>query len=205
MLRKITTKLDTTSIGIKRYFIFTWIIGLVAFCSIYHALSDMRQLRPVVDGDRSSAEIDSWIEIPTVTVTSTVYDKTETQRWISEASSAPLWTTSSSLVFPEAHRMDHSPIMTSSATSTLHTISAQTAKQTPTYKYPDTPKSSLSIQVQQSILERYGLMPVDNLFSFTWPDEYADSLKRTLAKVVGTMEVVWNIFRKVYHYPLDPP
>jgi len=53
-----------------------------------------------------------------------------------------------------------------------------------------------------SILEHYGL---HNMFGSTWSEQHKYALKQALEKVVATMEVVWNIFRKVYHYPLDPP
>ncbi|KAF9482804.1 hypothetical protein BDN70DRAFT_874609 [Pholiota conissans] len=193
LLRKMTAKVDPTSTTLKRYFITTWIIGLVAFCSLFRVLYDLGQLRQVVDGDRFNPQIDSRIEIPTVTVTSTVHDIMETQRQFSEASTTPLRSTYPQSAFSETSLTDI--ITTTFSASSTPRMATQTPKQ----------RSSHTAQDQRSILEHFGLVPVDNLFNFTWADEYPYTLKRTMAKVVATMEVVWNIFRKVYHYPLDPP
>jgi hypothetical protein len=55
------------------------------------------------------------------------------------------------------------------------------------------------------ILEHYGLIPLHNLLTSSWSEQHKYVLKQVLEKVINTVEVVWNIFRKVYHYPLDPP
>ena len=56
-----------------------------------------------------------------------------------------------------------------------------------------------------SILEDYGLIPLRNMFASSWTDQHKVVLKQVLEKVIVTIDVVWDVFRKVYHYPLDPP
>jgi hypothetical protein len=53
-----------------------------------------------------------------------------------------------------------------------------------------------------SSIEDYALLPWQYMLSFSWP---GDDLRATFDKVMETLETIWEIFRKVYHYPLDPP
>jgi hypothetical protein len=73
------------------------------------------------------------------------------------------------------------------------------------YHDTSTTETSLSSMPSQLVLKSFGLMPIENMFTFTWSDEHLETIKHALEKVIGTMESVWNLFRKVYHYPLDPP
>jgi len=52
--------------------------------------------------------------------------------------------------------------------------------------------------------ESKGLLPMHHIFSVYWPI-YDYDWRRTLEKVMESVDVAWQIFRKVYHYPLDPP
>ena len=50
--------------------------------------------------------------------------------------------------------------------------------------------------------EESGLLPMHHIISVYWPTY---DWRTTLEKVLETVDVAWQIFRKVYHYPLDPP
>ncbi|KAI6028572.1 hypothetical protein F5J12DRAFT_763443 [Pisolithus orientalis] len=50
------------------------------------------------------------------------------------------------------------------------------------------------------------LLPV-NVLPFNWPlpPDLIPTAQRSWEKLVGGLTVVWQVFRTVYHYPLDPP
>ncbi|KAL0059985.1 60S acidic ribosomal protein P1 [Marasmius tenuissimus] len=51
-----------------------------------------------------------------------------------------------------------------------------------------------------SFIETFGLMPYQKVMNFTWGD-----LKPVAETISHAMGILWQIARKVYHYPLDPP
>ncbi|KAF8911057.1 hypothetical protein CPB84DRAFT_1763256 [Gymnopilus junonius] len=192
IMRRLTTKHSLFLPGLKWYFILTWAILLVAFFSIYGMLLDMRRSRN--PNYRQFNSLDHWIEIPTVTATMTVYANSGTRWWFEESPTESLpSSTLSQASIPPTTSME--------GTEYVETLVIATIQPSPTAIMETTLMSAPTF----SILDTYGLAPIDNLFTFTWSDEHLDALKRALEKVVGTVEAVWNIFRKVYHYPLDPP
>lgn len=62
-----------------------------------------------------------------------------------------------------------------------------------------TPESSFTYSEENSLL------PIST-FSFEWsfPSDLIPTAQRSWHKFVGGLGVVWQVFRKVYHYPLDP-
>ncbi|KAF8965198.1 hypothetical protein BDZ97DRAFT_1904098 [Flammula alnicola] len=190
-IRKIVTKPDTPLAGLKRYFILTWVASFITFCSLYRVLHDVQQLRRVADGEGFSTLIDSWAEVPTVTVTTTVHGSGGTRRWFGEPSTETSSTSTSSYVHPVA------PTATTAFPLTLTSQSTPIGITTPSAT-PQDPliKDSSLTNITPSILESYGLVPVENLFTFTWSDHHAKTLKRTLETIIGTMEVVWTSLEK---------
>ncbi|KDR81746.1 hypothetical protein GALMADRAFT_276442 [Galerina marginata CBS 339.88] len=196
-IQKISNKDGVALPGLKWYFALTWSILLVAFCSIYRLMLDVRQNSKAGDGYLNP--VDSWTDVPTVTITTTLDTNTGTHWWFGDS---PAETRPPPTVVP----MEMLTRTTSSIFSSTNIQPAATFTTLQPLDYTDdTQEDSLANTPPRSILEIYGLVPIENLFTFTWSDEHADALKRALEKVMGTMEVVWNIFRKVYHYPLDPP
>lgn len=77
-----------------------------------------------------------------------------------------------------------------------------------THYHEHTTLDDISMAAQPSQSEAapdYGLIPVDNLFIFDWSVAHTANLKRTLDKVAGAIEALWNVCRTLYHYPLPPP
>jgi len=180
----------------KWYFLLTWIIILVGFYL----------LRPINHSNRLSQNrldepnefYDTWSETPTVTVTTTLYGSAGTRWWFGEPPTAEISIASSThAVAPSSSTVSSSPGVEATVTTSPMVLHS--------YQDPSTTETSLNSFSSQLILKSFGLMPIENMFTFTWSDEHLETLKHALEKVIGTMESVWNIFRKVYHYPLDPP
>ncbi|TFK42450.1 hypothetical protein BDQ12DRAFT_597199 [Crucibulum laeve] len=178
--------------GFSRYFLFTWTIILLVSLGVYHLDSNVRQLGQSLDG-YFVARAPGWDEIAEpYTVTRTIYASTETQRWFAAPSAESVAITSSASLGSD------------SLTSATYTLSPEPT--TPTHpRQTETRGTSLSATSYKSILEQYGLLPLQQVFSYQWRLPDSDDLQLGLDKVVQTLEVVWQMFRRVYHYPLDPP
>jgi hypothetical protein len=149
--------------------------------------------------DESNEFLDTWSETPTVTVTTTLYGSAGTRWWLREPPTAETSVASSThAVAPSSSTVLSSPEIEATATTTPTTLRSS-------YQDTSTTETPLSNMPSQLILKNFGLMPIENMFTFTWSGENLETLKHALEKVLGTMESVWNLFRKVYHYPLDPP
>lgn len=207
MLRKGPAKPDLPTPGLKIYFILTWSILFIALCSLYRMYTDTQQLRQMFDGNVYGPQA-----IPTVTVSTTIYSDVMQQKPTQQLPpTPPLALPTSSTVF-EA-RQDTIVITTTTTITTVLSVptpspaTLQTTTHDPQTNHQITNDSELAVAIpyRQSILERFGLIPVHQLFFFEWAEGEGTTIQRTLAKVGGAAEVVWKIFRKVYHYPLDPP
>lgn len=71
-----------------------------------------------------------------------------------------------------------------------------------TTTFTSTPTPSSSPRLSEN-----SLIPI-TAFPFEWSKvqiDFAPAARQTVDKVLGGLGIVWQIFRKVYHYPLDPP
>ncbi|KAF8163441.1 hypothetical protein B0H34DRAFT_856929 [Crassisporium funariophilum] len=197
-IRKSTNSPGSYSPYIKWHFLFTWTILLVAFLWMHRLSVETQHLIRTMNVE--SLVVGPWESVETVTLTTTIYASTTTRRWFGEPTPEPT-TASASKVTPVAVPSGDPPIRTK-----LQTLDVTSAFPSPSSHHhtPDWRETSLDTPTQ-SILEKYGLIPIEHIFSFSWTDEHADTMKRATDKIVETMEVLWNIFRRVYHYPLNPP
>lgn len=87
------------------------------------------------------------------------------------------------------------------STSSLRT-GDQSQTQTVTVTFTSIPTPSSSPRLSEN-----SLIPIPAL-PFEWSKIQIDlppAARKTVDRVVGGLGIVWQMFRKAYHYPLDPP
>jgi hypothetical protein len=136
-----------------------------------------------------------WNDVPEpVTITTTVYTSRGTRRWFGDilTDTGP-GSASPTPAAPAGAAMTSSPDEGQQSDRTLtSSASASGAKDIP-----------LSVSPSPSATELYALLPIQHILSFSWPVQDFD-FHATLDKVLQVVDAVWQLFRKVYHYPLDP-
>ena len=160
----------------------------------------MRQ--SAIASDNYFSLIDSWTDSP-FTMTTTIHDNMATSRWsgescgdIGETIPVDMWSTS----LPSPSPM--TDVLSITATRLPEWTSFSTQSSLPWHRAEE---DALIDEPSGSILEKYGLVPFHNLFTSWWSDQHKHVPNQVLEKLIDAMEVIWSIFRKVYHYPLDPP
>ena len=198
-IRKTVSRTGTPSLGMGWWFILTWALLSIICLWMYNMTVDMRQ--SAIASDNYFSLISSWTDAP-FTMTTTIHDTKPTRGWSSdscmETISIDMWSTSSASTGPAATNV-LSLMMT---TPLPEWTSFPTQSSFPWHRTED----ALIDKPSESILESYGLAPLHNTFTSWWFDQqYKYVPKQILEKLIKTVEVVWRIFRKAYHYPLDPP
>lgn len=168
----------------------TW--ALVAACLfVMHRLNNEIQRMGRVMENYSTVVAPGWNDVPEpVTITTTVYTSTGTKwRFAADPTSAcepptPTLRIPVTNAIPESTDAQTNPVLLPSETHSDHetVVSSDPPETTPT-------------------TERYALIPIQRILTFSWP---AHDFHSTMEKVMHTIDKVWQIFRKVYHYPLDP-
>ncbi|KAI3619460.1 replication factor-a protein 1 [Moniliophthora roreri] len=165
---------------------------LVASVLLHQTKSDLLHIHRSL-GIARNAGWDGVPEPEPVTITTTVY-----------ASSHPQWDWFGKPGTKETDGMDASTSIFDYATTiTTATISPELPSSTaPTPAPPATQESTEIIEDPEpfSFIDTFGLVPYQKLMNFTWGD--FRPLAKQVAHVVG---VLWQVARKIYHYPLDPP
>ncbi|KAL0577806.1 60S acidic ribosomal protein P1 [Marasmius crinis-equi] len=194
---------------LSRYFKLCLIIALISFLStfMYRVQLDLAKLNRSVNTLRRgyARNLVPGLELDPVTVTTTVYASSSQPQWdwfgggesggtapSSEpvmASFSSIETTTSVTSPPFASESSNSP----PKDDRLH--------QTPPEEdgYNGFGQEVLS-EPAPSFVETFGLVPYRKLMNFTWGD--LKPVAQSLSQAIG---VLWQIARKVYHYPLDPP
>ncbi|KAH7911405.1 hypothetical protein BJ138DRAFT_1063131 [Hygrophoropsis aurantiaca] len=92
-------------------------------------------------------------------------------------------------------------ISSSSPSLTSYGLSGTPVTVTPSETSSTSPSSQPSDDNWISSLSLFGALP------FPWPlqIEIPPGARKTIETVVEGFGIVWQVFRKVYHYPLDPP
>jgi hypothetical protein len=153
-----------------------------------------------IASDNYFSLIDSWTDVP-FTMTTTIHN-TATSRYSCGDSGktipVDMWSTSRPSSSPTA--TDVLPLIVTTRLPEWTSFSTQSSL--PWHRGEE---DALIDEPSGSILENYGLVPFHNMFTSWWSDQHKYVPKQVLEKLIDTMEVIWSIFRKVYHYPLDPP
>jgi hypothetical protein len=174
----------------------TWACLLTILMFLTRLSTETDQLRKITDGH--SAVLDVWPDLPTFTVSK----GTEILRLFGESDNpSPFGPSSSSEIRPFA-APDLTPSKTTSDTTTGSKYDYATSDANNLLK-----ESSIAVTPTPSLstLEAYGLMPIANFFAFTWTDRHTAAVKHTMEKLTISVRFVYDICRKLYHYPLDPP
>ncbi|KAF9566322.1 hypothetical protein CPC08DRAFT_814891 [Agrocybe pediades] len=190
--------------GFSRYVALTWSLLLAIIILLYHHSLDVHKLQTANEAQLDM--LDVWKDIPTFTVTTTVFGNTETNWCAGGQHPTVNQVTASPTANPEKITTPTTTVTNFSPNIEFMTAStADVAQPTSEPSQHDPMKdTSLTSNSLRTVLEKFGLIPLERLIS-SWADDQADLLGRVSEKVKGTVEVVWNIFRKMYHYPLDPP
>ena len=162
---------------------------------------DMRQ--SAITSDNYFSLISSWTNAP-FTMTTTIQSTTATIRRFGDSCGEMVSIEMSSTSDPSpspSTPTDNPPIISQVTTP----LPEWTSLPTPTSSAWHGTEDALTDEPSKSISENYGVIPLYDMFAFSWSEQHKYVLKQVLEKVIDTVEVVWNIFRKVYHYPLDPP
>jgi hypothetical protein len=165
---------------------------------MYNMRLDLRQ--SAIASDNYFSLIDSWTDLP-FTMTTTIHDNTATRQWSGDACGetvpVDLWSTS----HPSPSLTATDDLSLTVTTRLPEWTSFSTQSSLPWHRAED----ALANEPSESILENYELAPFYDMFTSWWSDQHKYVPKQVLEKLIDTMEAIWSIFRKVYHYPLDPP
>ncbi|KAF9469218.1 hypothetical protein BDZ94DRAFT_1317152 [Collybia nuda] len=168
----------------------TWAIILVGTIFALQLSAEMKRMTRSLES-HSAVATSGWTDKPEpITVTTTIYTNAGTRRQFgdipTETSPVPFLPT---------------PIASIIATGVLPPDEDHPPDQTP-----------LPVRVMKhatrslppsSSTESYALLPVQTILSFSWPFQEFD-IRATLDKAFQAVEVIWQLLRRAYHYPLDP-
>ncbi|KIJ69176.1 hypothetical protein HYDPIDRAFT_24029 [Hydnomerulius pinastri MD-312] len=132
----------------------------------------------------------------TVFVTTTIFAPMQSSRAFGDTSITPATTASLTSVISVMPTPSSNPSPPSPRSQSVERSGADTTTFTPA----PTPSSSPH-------LSENSLLPIP-AFPFEWSAlqiELSPAARTTVDTVLGGLGAVWQVFRKVYHYPLDPP
>ncbi|KAF8798142.1 hypothetical protein BYT27DRAFT_7228728 [Phlegmacium glaucopus] len=191
---KTASRTGTPPSGVGWWFMLTWVLLSINFLWLYHIKLEMRQ---------SAMTSSNYLSLRSTnipfTMTTTFQENTATSRWFDDSCGETVMVEMSSISSPNA-----------SPTPTDDPPISEVTKPLPEWtplrsQLRHTTEDTLIHTTSVSILENYGLIRLRDLFASSWSEQHKNVLMQVLEKVIDTMEVVWKIFEKVYHYPLDPP
>lgn len=166
------------------------ILCLILLVCLLSRDAELREMKKSLDRC-SSASLGSDIpQTPvTVTLTKTMVIDTPSHRWFRGTISTAV---------PTEAVLDHSVIPPASYPTPGNTRNENPMLSSST--------SALSSSHDGYASRSYALIPTQYV-PFRWPDEYDLHLagRATVDAVVGSLGTVWQLIRRVYHYPLDPP
>ncbi|KAK0211173.1 hypothetical protein DFS33DRAFT_1297944 [Desarmillaria ectypa] len=169
------------------------IVSLVVSCAFFLPLSSqLRRVGQSLDG-YSLVAGSHWNDEPRpVVVTTTVYSNT--RRRSADESATPEPSSSEDIYHP-------SPTSNSHITTTITTTTPET-KPEPSLETPPPQViwESTSSSSSQAIQLHYDWESWQALLAMSWED-----LRPLRDKVIESLESLWQIVRKAYHYPLPPP
>lgn len=174
----------------KWYFIVTWTCLLAVFASLYHLSGETERLRRITDG--YSAYIEAWSEVPTIAITKTTDNGSGLHSLFADTAPSSFPDSTISIIRPA--------ITTPDVLSSSKTIETTTTPNT----IPYAEDSSLAPTPSSSMLEPFGLLSIEHIFTSTWTEHQA-ALRHAMQKLTHSAQFIWNICQRLYYYPLDPP
>jgi hypothetical protein len=159
------------------------LLSLILLFLLISLGSEMQQMKRSLEA--CSATMGGWEDTSEpLTITTTVHASSNTKWWFGEAPITPS---------PPSATPSKSANLWSPPTSPAYLISAKTSASKPTSSVDELNSGS-----QSSDLALIIEWPFDN-FSLPLAAQVA------IEKVIDGLGAIWRVFRRVYHYPLDPP
>lgn len=175
------------------HFIVTCACLLAAFVFLGRLSAKTDRLRRITDGH--SAVLDAWPDISAIAVSK----ETDIPRLFGESDDSTSFVISpSSVIQPSLLTPDL--ISTTDTTTMGSTYDYSTSDSNNLLK-----ESLINIASPRSTVEAYGLRPMADFFAITWTERHTAAVKHTLEKLTMSVRFVYDICRKLYHYPLNPP
>lgn len=197
-IRKTASRSGTPPLGMGWWFMLTWVLLLLSINCLWLYQMKLEMRQSAITSDNYFSLLNSWTHAP-FTMTTTIEENTATSRWFGDS-----YRETVSVELPSISSSNSSPVPTDVPPISKVTTPLPEWTPFPTQSCHRT-EDALIDTPSRSILENYGLIRLHDMFASSWSDQHKNVLKQVLEKVIITMEVVWNIFEKVYHYPLDPP
>lgn len=189
-LQTMNREKQTSSSGLKYLIFATLATLLIGLFSMLHLSTEIRLLSRSLEG-YSLVVGSGWNDVPEpITVTRTLY-ATGSRWWFGDQPKETEATTSvSTTTFMATTTSLSIPIISSASSASFYEASETSLS----------PTSSPA-----SYVHSLALVP-EKLLSMTWEDlrPVRTVASSALKKVSAAINVVWHVFRKVYHYPLDP-
>ncbi|KAH9928157.1 uncharacterized protein B0H18DRAFT_1084589 [Fomitopsis serialis] len=186
-----------------------WLVAKVAgvllmFTIIFTLATDLRRATSELQALRKSASHDNFVLTETITFTPTAPASDPKKWWFNQDTTQSFTATT---ISPD----------TSSLGNNLPEDHVHLEPSAYTFMPPSTTRLVQENALQTTdapttINDPYSLM-LAQYFSFSWswqrllPSKFVDaqSAKNAANAVIGGMGAVWQLFRKIIHYPLDPP
>lgn len=170
--------------GTSPFTVVAWILIIVGLLAMQRLGTEMQRMKRIME-NYSAVVGTGWNDAPDpITITTTVY-ASSTKQWFADIpTSSP---------FEPA----------TSSTATTIRVSQPTDIAVSPVIIPTQDGSRDVPEPMASSSERYALsLPIQHILNFTWP---VHDFHMAVDTVLKTVDKVWQMFRKVYHYPLDPP
>ncbi|RDB21428.1 hypothetical protein Hypma_011789 [Hypsizygus marmoreus] len=163
----------------------TWALCFVGALFLLRLGSDLGQMSRTLD-NLPAVVGTGWNDVPEpITITTTVYAATGTRRWFGEV--------------PTESASSESPSSTLAVIT--NTISPTDASEPPPRSAYTSVSNTPMPSPSTSSTAQYALLPMQHVISFSWP---TIDLHSTFETVMKTVDIVWQLCRRMYHYPLDP-
>lgn len=195
-----TSIAQTSSLTVFGWFlIITWLLFFLGIIGNFHLRYEVKELKlhfETVSNSIASEWTDRRTQAP-VTVTTTVYSTgTSSRWWFGEA------TVDSNTLTPTPFPSLLPFAASSQSAVTPTALTSELPRERPDFDPRELNSNSISPALEKSHWEAYSLRPFHHILPFTWPN---DDIHTAVRKIFTTMETIWQLFKKVYHYPLDPP
>jgi len=193
-----TSIAQTSSLTVFRWLlIITWLFFFLGIVGNFHLRSEVKELKlyfETVSNSIASEWNDGRTQAPVI-ITTTVYGTgTSSRWWFGEA-------TVDSNTFTSAPSPSPSPFVASSPSPlTSIVLNSELPQEKPDFDVHEPNSNAISLAPDKFHWEIYSLFPFQRIPS--WPN---DDIHNALRNFFSTMETIWKLFKKVYHYPLDPP
>lgn len=174
----------------KLFLLFLWVSpALLIFLILSNLGTEIKQMRQSLDRLDNVVRASDPASTETITITTTIFSSLPSTTMEMDDIKTPFTTNA-----PITSSIDPTPSPSNLSTGD------QSRTDIPAFTSNPTPPSSLPP-------DEISLITIPP-FLFEWSNlrtNLPPAARKTVDKVLGSLGTVWQIFRKAYHYPLDPP